>query len=402
MAEYKSAYTGQQIDAGIGKANTALQPVAGKGLSTNDYTDADKTKLSGIDMSTKQDTLVSGTNIKTINNTSILGSGNITIEGGTSDVSVESSSYPFELTDSNGNAILRINNTGNLITSSFDSSSVAVLPTSTTAGQVLTSTDNAGRVEWTTLSISDEKKYQIPWYIEQHRGWSSSSIHENTLPAFKRGWLNGANMIELDARLSLDNVYICSHDDTVTDINGTTYTISQTNSSVLTDLILSHDTIYGDCKLPLTETILKFCVHAGIICNLDCKLINPQTIAELVNACGMSGKVMYANTTTANALTILQYDPHAMFLFRFSELNSWVTALENEEGVIERCWCWEYAATTTAENIATAHAKGVRYLMAGISSYNKTKFALLPDVIEFTEETDCKTICEQYLNDLDF
>lgn len=34
----------------------------------------------------KQDTLVSGTNIKTINNESILGSGNITISGGGSDV----------------------------------------------------------------------------------------------------------------------------------------------------------------------------------------------------------------------------------------------------------------------------------------------------------------------------
>lgn len=34
------------------------------------------------DLTTKQDTLVSGTNIKTINNQSILGSGNITIEGG--------------------------------------------------------------------------------------------------------------------------------------------------------------------------------------------------------------------------------------------------------------------------------------------------------------------------------
>ena len=34
----------------------------------------------------KQDTLVSGTNIKTINNTSILGSGNIDIQGGGSDV----------------------------------------------------------------------------------------------------------------------------------------------------------------------------------------------------------------------------------------------------------------------------------------------------------------------------
>ena len=34
----------------------------------------------------KQDTLVSGTNIKTINGTSLLGSGNIEIQGGGSDV----------------------------------------------------------------------------------------------------------------------------------------------------------------------------------------------------------------------------------------------------------------------------------------------------------------------------
>ena len=40
---------------------------------------SDKTKLDGIDLSTKQDTLVSGTNIKTVNGTSLLGSGNIEI-----------------------------------------------------------------------------------------------------------------------------------------------------------------------------------------------------------------------------------------------------------------------------------------------------------------------------------
>jgi lysophospholipase L1-like esterase len=62
MANYKSAYTGTQIDAGIAKANTAIQ-----------------------DVSNKQDTLVSGANIKTINNTSILGSGNINIEGGSTE-----------------------------------------------------------------------------------------------------------------------------------------------------------------------------------------------------------------------------------------------------------------------------------------------------------------------------
>ena len=47
----------------------------------NNFTTADKNKLEGIDMTTKQDTLISGTNIKTINNESLLGSGNIDIEG---------------------------------------------------------------------------------------------------------------------------------------------------------------------------------------------------------------------------------------------------------------------------------------------------------------------------------
>ena len=48
----------------------------------NNFTDAEKTKLDGIDLSTKQDTLVSGQNIMTINGNSILGSGNMEIQTG--------------------------------------------------------------------------------------------------------------------------------------------------------------------------------------------------------------------------------------------------------------------------------------------------------------------------------
>ena len=43
-------------------------------------------------LSAKQDALVSGTNIKTINNQSILGSGNITIQGGTVDTELDETS----------------------------------------------------------------------------------------------------------------------------------------------------------------------------------------------------------------------------------------------------------------------------------------------------------------------
>lgn len=55
-------------------------------------------------VSDKQDSLVSGTNIKTINNQSILGSGNITIEGG-SDVEVDQIYLPTSENAQSGKAV---------------------------------------------------------------------------------------------------------------------------------------------------------------------------------------------------------------------------------------------------------------------------------------------------------
>lgn len=72
MAEqYQSNYTGEQIDGGIAKANTAIQPSALQAA-----------------LASYQELLQSGVNIKTINNNSILGAGNIEIQGG-SDIAIK-------------------------------------------------------------------------------------------------------------------------------------------------------------------------------------------------------------------------------------------------------------------------------------------------------------------------
>lgn len=437
MANYKSSYTGQEIDAGIAKANTAIQDVSNKqdtlvsgtniktingnsilgegnlvieggegGLSsvahdntlTGDGTNANPL---GVDSSKFQSPLVSGTNIKTINNTSILGSGNITIEGGSgsSDIEVDEDVFPFEISDENDNSILRIDGTGNLKTANFDSQKIANIPKISIAGRVLTSTDTENAYVWTKTDST--KSLKTPWIIEQHQGWRSSTVAPNTIPAFKRAWLNGAEMIEMDARLTADNVYICSHDDSVT-VSGTTYVIAETNSDVITNLVLSHDSEYGDCKIPLTETVLKFCANAGMMCNLDCKSINPQTIAELVNKCGMSGKVMYANTTPQNAQTILNYDKHAMFLFNYTSISNWESAFENNKEVLERSWCWQYNNSVTSSQIAEARSKGIKVLVAGIRQYDAQVFDLQPDAFEFDETVDVNAICEQYLESLNY
>ena len=113
MANYKSIYTGAEIDSAVGKANTALQEhqelktinnesLVGEGNITiegtsyeagNNIQISEENVISATDtiyddtelreaIAGKQEELISGTNIKTINGNSILGEGNLVIEGG--------------------------------------------------------------------------------------------------------------------------------------------------------------------------------------------------------------------------------------------------------------------------------------------------------------------------------
>lgn len=96
-------------------SDTPVIPSATSDL-TNDSNFIDSTDLSTA-LSSKQDTLVSGTNIKTINNNSLLGSGNISISGGTAtDVQI------------NGTSIVS-NNTANIITESVYNSTTNKIAT---------------------------------------------------------------------------------------------------------------------------------------------------------------------------------------------------------------------------------------------------------------------------------
>ena len=97
--------------------NQVIQYVQGQGYvidnnythTDNNFTDAEKAKLDGIDMSTKQDVLQSGINIMTINHNSILGSGNLDIQtggGGTTDYTQLSNKPSINGTTLEGNVTL--------------------------------------------------------------------------------------------------------------------------------------------------------------------------------------------------------------------------------------------------------------------------------------------------------
>ena len=72
---------GPQGETGVAGRDGYIQYTAGSNVSISDQ------DVISVDLSGKQDTLVSGTNIKTVNGSSLLGSGNITIEGGSGGLS---------------------------------------------------------------------------------------------------------------------------------------------------------------------------------------------------------------------------------------------------------------------------------------------------------------------------
>ena len=93
---------------------------------------------------------------------------------------------------------------------------------------------------------------KVPWVTDMHRGYTSATVAQNTLAAYHRAWLNGSDWIETDARLSSDGVYVVCHDATIT-VGGVTYTIAEETASTLTNLVLSTDPVYGECKLTMAN-----------------------------------------------------------------------------------------------------------------------------------------------------
>lgn len=238
---------------------------------------------------------------------------------------------------------------------------------------------------------------KVPWLSDSHRGHSTATICENTLPAYYLAWLNGTDWIESDARLASDGVYVVYHDATVT-VGGITYTIANETSETLTALVLSTDPVYGDCKIPTLESVLKLALYTGMNVNLDCKAINPATLAKLVVDCGMSGRVYYANTLTSNASAILAVDPNAGFLFNYSAdaLTTWASALPDYH-TRQRSFAW--ASTISNEALEATRSLGFKYLLSEVNSTALMYFA--PDVIEFVATANCGELNDAYLSSID-
>eukprot|EP01038_Epipyxis_sp_PR26KG_P014069 gene14069-18876_t len=106
--------------------------------------------------------------------------------------------------------------------------------------------------------------------VMAHRGSREQGLPENTIAAFRDAILNGADIIELDVRLTLDDQVVVSHDDSLSRTCGSELLISQTKFKDLPKILLTHPLENNRIKLypieesqaiPLLSNVLKTFPH---------------------------------------------------------------------------------------------------------------------------------------------
>lgn len=242
------------------------------------------------------------------------------------------------------------------------------------------------------------------WLTSAHRGFVDSALKENCLAAYYNAYLNGADMIETDARLSSDGVLIVNHDPTVTGINSNgetvTYTVADTPSNEICALILSSDDKWGVQRVPTLEQVLNLAYHTGMIVNIDIKngIIAAEAVARLVLKYGMQGKVIYAlnGAGMAGINAILAIDPDARFIGASPSFVYQVAGF-SERG--KRCFA--YTSNISADAVNAIREGGCMVALISLNASNfETAIAYHPDMCEYLHTSDFKAIEDAYFSNL--
>lgn len=240
------------------------------------------------------------------------------------------------------------------------------------------------------------------WITSAHRGFVDGVLKENSLAAYYNAYLNGADMIETDARLTSDGVFIVNHDDTVEGFNDNgepvTYVVAQTTAETVCTVILSVDDKWGVQRIPTLEQVLNLAYNTGLLVNIDLKngYETARAVAELVLKCGMSGKVVYAlNGSGMDGIsTILEVDPDARFIDKGV---AFATAVKDFSERGKRCFC--YTSDSGADNINAIRKCGCLLALISLNEDNfKTAIECHPDMCEFLHNSDFRAIESTYLS----
>ena len=240
------------------------------------------------------------------------------------------------------------------------------------------------------------------WISSAHTGFVTENMHPNTLSAFLLAAKKGADMIETDARTTRDGVIVVNHDPDVKgfDENGNPvrYVISETDSSVITRVVLAPNDPCGRQYVPTLSQTLHLVYYTGMRINIDLKegMAHAEDVARLVVAHGMRGRTIYAtNGAGAEAINaILRIDPEAQFI---DTPNNYTA--ENLQSVPDYpARCFAYTGDFSEENIARIRKSGCMLATISLNADNAAAaFVHHPDMAEYPHTSDFEAIDREIL-----
>jgi glycerophosphoryl diester phosphodiesterase len=132
--------------------------------------------------------------------------------------------------------------------------------------------------------------------IAAHRGATAGGLMENGLEAIEAALLSGAEMIEIDVQWTLDEIFVCYHDESVENVAGKKRLIHATNAVEL--LAIEHD---GHAAVTRLADIVALAKGRAYL-NLEIKEYsarNPQSfmqaLAALIRSQQMEDQVLFSS-----------------------------------------------------------------------------------------------------------
>lgn len=203
-------------------------------------------------------------------------------------------------------------------------------------------------------------------------------------------------MIETDARTTKDGIIVANHDPEVRGFdehgNAVTYTVSQTDYSVIAGVRLGYGEPCGN-RVPTLEQTLQLAYFTGMCVNIDLKegMLHAREIAELVVKNGMRGRVVYAtNATGAETIKcILSIDPEARFIDTKQSYTREALAQIPEY----QSKCYVYTGDFSDENISEIRESGCMLAAISLNASNAMDaFRHHPDMAEYPHLSDFEKI----------
>ncbi len=244
------------------------------------------------------------------------------------------------------------------------------------------------------------------WITSAHQGYVRDGVCPNTLLAYCIAAKKGADMIEVDARMTKDGVLIVNHDATVKGYSkegkAVEYEISETDYDTISSVCLSQN---GESYnyVPTLDKALNLAYFGGMCINIDLKegMLHAREIAREVVASGMRGRTVYAtNGAGVEAIhAILEIDPDAFFI----DTKANFTKEKLKDVVDYPAKCFVYTSDFSAENIAEIRESGC--MLAAISINEKNAFMAFshhPDMAEYPHTSDFESIDRSILGVMGF